>query len=56
VTCGGFKYGKGSLDNGYLDNFVNEFSNKYEKKIKNKKTLCICSSTMIQILYNFIII
>jgi hypothetical protein len=23
---------EGSLDNGYLDNFDNEFSNKYEKR------------------------
>jgi hypothetical protein len=37
--------GKGSLDNGYLDNLDNGFSNKYEKNLKNKKTLWICSST-----------
>jgi hypothetical protein len=30
--------GKGSLDNGYSDNFDNEFLDKYEKNIKNKKT------------------
>jgi hypothetical protein len=35
--------GKGSLHNGYLDNFDNEFSNKYEKIFK--KTLCVCYST-----------
>jgi hypothetical protein len=29
--------GKGSLDNGYLDNLDNGFSNKYEKNLKNKK-------------------
>jgi hypothetical protein len=29
--------GKGSLDNDYLDNFDNEFLNKYEKNLKNKK-------------------
>jgi hypothetical protein len=29
--------GKGSLDNGYLDNFDNEFSNKYGKNLKNRK-------------------
>jgi hypothetical protein len=28
---------KGSLDNDYLDNFDNEFLNKYEKNLKNKK-------------------
>jgi hypothetical protein len=27
-----FFKGKGSLDNGYLDNLDNEFSNKYEKR------------------------
>jgi hypothetical protein len=26
-----FNYGKGSLDNGYLDNLDNEFLNKYKK-------------------------
>jgi hypothetical protein len=31
--------GKGSLDNGYLDNFDNESSNKYEKNLKNRKKL-----------------
>jgi hypothetical protein len=34
-----FKLGKGCLDNDYLDNFDNKFSNKYEKKLKIKKTL-----------------
>jgi hypothetical protein len=34
----GFKYGKGSIDNGYLDNFENRFSNKYEKILKIKET------------------
>jgi 5-methylcytosine-specific restriction endonuclease McrA len=29
--------GKGSLDNGYLDNLDNGFSNKYEKNLKNIK-------------------
>jgi hypothetical protein len=33
------KYGKGSLDNDYFDNFNNEFSNKYEKNLKNRKKL-----------------
>jgi hypothetical protein len=28
-----YKKGKGSLDNGYLNNFDNNFSNKYEKNI-----------------------
>jgi hypothetical protein len=27
----------GSLDNGYLDNLDNGFSNKYEKKLKIEK-------------------
>jgi hypothetical protein len=46
--------GEELLDNGYLDNNDNGFSNKYEK------ILWICSSTyrlmVIQILCNFIII
>jgi hypothetical protein len=29
-------YGRGSLDNGYLDNLDNEFSNKYKKILKKK--------------------
>jgi hypothetical protein len=29
-------YGKGSLDNGYIDNLDNEFLNKYEKNLKNR--------------------
>jgi hypothetical protein len=37
--------GKGSLDNGYLDNLNNEFLNKYKKILKREKTLWICSST-----------
>jgi hypothetical protein len=32
-------YGKGLLDNGYRDNFNNEFSNKYDKNLKNRNTL-----------------
>jgi hypothetical protein len=32
-----FKLGKRSLDNGYLDNLDNEFSNKFEKNFKNRK-------------------
>jgi hypothetical protein len=51
------------LDNGYLnnlDNLDNEFSNKYENNLKNKKILLICSTTyklmMNQISCNFIII
>jgi hypothetical protein len=31
--------GRGSLDNGYLDNFDNEFLNKYEKNLKIEKNL-----------------
>jgi hypothetical protein len=31
--------GKGSLDNGYLDNLHNRFSNKYKKIEKIEKTL-----------------
>jgi hypothetical protein len=30
--------GKGSLDNVYLDNFDNRFSNKYEKLLKIEKS------------------
>jgi hypothetical protein len=41
---GGFNEGKGSLDNSYLDNLDNEFSNEYKKILKIKK-LWICSST-----------
>jgi hypothetical protein len=33
------KYGKGSLDNGYCDNFDNRFSNKYEKNVKLEKKI-----------------
>jgi hypothetical protein len=29
-------FGKGLLDNGYLNKFDNEYLNKYEKKSKNK--------------------
>jgi hypothetical protein len=29
--------GKGSLDNGYLDNLDNGFSDKYEENLKNRK-------------------
>jgi hypothetical protein len=29
---------------GYFDNFDNEFLNKYEKNLKNRKILWICSS------------
>jgi hypothetical protein len=32
-----FFEGIGSLDNGYLDNFYNEFLNKYNKILKNRK-------------------
>jgi hypothetical protein len=28
---------RGSLDNGYFDNFDNEFLNKYEINLKNRK-------------------
>jgi hypothetical protein len=28
-----FNYGKRSLDNGYLDNYDNEFSNKYKNNL-----------------------
>jgi hypothetical protein len=49
----------GSLDNGYLDNFNNGFSNKYEKNLK-VNFLWICYSIygliVIQILCNFIIV
>jgi hypothetical protein len=31
--------GRDPLTMGYLDNLDNEFSNKYEKKIKNRKNL-----------------
>jgi hypothetical protein len=38
ITC--YKsIGKGSIDNGYLDNLDNESSNKYEKILKIKKNL-----------------
>jgi hypothetical protein len=55
-----FKVGKGSLDNGYLNNLDNGFSNKYDENLKNrKKNLWICSYAyrlmVIQILCNFII-
>jgi hypothetical protein len=30
---------KDPLTVGYFDNFDNEFSNKYEKNLKNRKTL-----------------
>jgi hypothetical protein len=33
------------LTMGYFDNLDNGFSNKYEKNLKNKKILWICSST-----------
>jgi hypothetical protein len=32
---------KGSLDNDYLDNFNNEFLNKYEKNVMNMFFLMI---------------
>jgi hypothetical protein len=35
----GINKGKGSLDNGYLDNLDNEFSNKYEKLLKIEKNI-----------------
>jgi hypothetical protein len=31
-----FRYGRGSFDNDYLDNFNNGLLNKYEKNLKNK--------------------
>jgi hypothetical protein len=38
VSKYGFCIGRGSLDNGYLDNFDNEFLNKYEIDLKIKKS------------------
>jgi hypothetical protein len=32
-----FNYGTGSLHNDYVNNFKNEFSNKYEKILKTEK-------------------
>jgi hypothetical protein len=46
--------GKGSLHNGYFDNLKNRFLDKYIQN-KNRKNFMVCFS-MIQILYNFIII